>query len=81
VREKREFRRGHIPDAKLIPLPNILSDSSEFSKDQNIILVCRGGRRSTRATYLLQNRGYKNVRVLQGGMVAWEAADLLEAID
>jgi sulfate permease, SulP family len=81
VREIREFQRGHIPNAKLIPLPNILTDTSELPQDQEIILVCRGGRRSTRATYLLQNRGYKNVRVLQGGMVAWEAADLLEAID
>jgi rhodanese-related sulfurtransferase len=30
---------------------------------------------------MLQNKGYQNVRVLEGGMLAWEAAGLLEAVD
>jgi SulP family sulfate permease len=81
VREPREFRLGHIPQAQLIPLPQILSDTPDLPGNREIILVCRGGRRSTRAIRILQNKGYQNVRVLQGGMLAWEAAELLEAID
>ncbi len=81
VREPREFQRGHIPEARSIPLPKILTNASdELPQDAEIVMVCRGGRRSTRATYLLQNKGY-NVRVLRGGMLAWESAGLLEAID
>jgi SulP family sulfate permease len=81
VREPREFRLGHIPQAQLIPLPKLLSDTSDLPADREIVVVCRGGRRSTRATYALQNRGCQKVWVLQGGMLAWEAAGLLEAID
>jgi SulP family sulfate permease len=50
-------------------------------RQRKIVLVCRGGRRSERAACLLQSQGYSNVTVLQGGMLAWEAEGLLEAID
>jgi SulP family sulfate permease len=81
VREVREFRRGHVPAAILMPLPKLLLDGAELPFDRHIVFVCRGGRRSTRAAYMLHSRGYENVSVLQGGMLAWEAAGLLEAID
>lgn len=81
VREPREFKQGHIPQAQLMPLPKILLDGSGLASDQDIVLVCRSGRRSTRAAQVLQNRGHQHVRILRGGMLAWEAAGLLEAID
>jgi SulP family sulfate permease len=81
VREPREFKQGHIPDAQLIPLPTILADNVRLPNDRQIVLVCRSGRRSQRAAYALQKMGCMNVAVLDGGMVAWESADLLEAID
>lgn len=81
VREPREFKQGHIPQAQLMPLPKILANGSELASNRDIVLVCRSGRRSTRAAQMLQCRGYRNVRILRGGMLAWEAAGLLEAID
>ncbi len=81
VREPREFKQGHIPQARLMPLPQLISNASDLPYDREIVCVCRGGRRSTRATYILQSKGYQNVRVLEGGMLAWEAAGLLEAVD
>jgi SulP family sulfate permease len=82
VREPREFRRGHIPEARLIPLPRLLSDGTEdLPADREIVFVCRSGRRSTRAAHMLQGKGFDKVFVLQGGMLAWEAAELLEAVD
>jgi SulP family sulfate permease len=81
VREPREFKRGHIPEARLIPLPEMLSDPPNLPDDQEIVFVCRGGRRSTRVTHSLQRKGYQNVRVLRGGMLAWEAAGLLQAVE
>ena len=81
VREKREFSRGHIPQAQLIPLLKLFGDISQVPKDRPVVFVCRAGRRSTRATSALANQGFKNVRVLRGGMLAWEAAGLLEAVD
>jgi rhodanese-related sulfurtransferase len=34
-----------------------------------------------RAAYVLQNKGYENLKVLRGGMLAWETENLLEAVD
>jgi SulP family sulfate permease len=81
VREPREFQQGHIPQAQLIPLPKFITEKTDLPRDREIVLVCRSGRRSQRAAYLLQQNNSSNVRVLQGGMLAWEAAKLLEAID
>ncbi|MBC8497215.1 MAG: sulfate permease [Anaerolineales bacterium] len=81
VREPREFKKMHIMQAQSMPLFKLLSDSSMIPKDRQVVFVCHGGRRSTRATYLLTNQGYDNVKVLRGGMLAWEAACLIEAID
>jgi SulP family sulfate permease len=81
VREPREFQRGHIPQAQLIPLPTLLATPPDLPRDRPVVLVCRGGRRSTRAAAMFSSDGYPNVAVLEGGMLAWEAAGLLEAID
>jgi SulP family sulfate permease len=81
VREPREFKRGHVPGAQLIPLPVLLNHVDQISSNRLVVMVCRGGRRSTRATALLRERGYDNVQVLKGGMIAWENERLLEAVD
>jgi SulP family sulfate permease len=81
VREPREFKRGHIPQAQLMPLSKFLSEAPELPHDRQVVFVCESGRRSTRAAQLLSANGYDNIVVLQGGMVVWRAAGLLEAID
>jgi SulP family sulfate permease len=81
VREPREFTRGHVPEAQLVPLPELLSEAMDLPRDRLVVLVCRGGRRSTRAAHVLCCEGYDNVRILEGGLLAWEAANLLEAVD
>jgi SulP family sulfate permease len=80
VREPREFSQGHVPQAQLIPLPKIISDELDVPEDRELILVCRTGRRSIRAAQVIKQNGHSNVRILQGGMLAWEAAGLIEAI-
>jgi sulfate permease, SulP family len=81
VREPREFQQGHIPQAQLIPLPKLVAEKPVLPPDREIVVVCRSGRRSQRAAYLLKDKNGSNVRVLRGGMLAWEAAKLLEAVD
>lgn len=81
VREPREFKQGHIPDSHSVPLAAILADKPDLPIEQQIILVCRSGRRSRRAAFALNRNGYKNLAVLDGGMVAWEAAGLLAAVE
>jgi SulP family sulfate permease len=81
VREPREFARGRVPQAEIIPLPKLLSEEPDLPRDCPVVLVCQGGRRSTRAAAVLRGKGYSNVSVLRGGMQAWHAADLLEALE
>ena len=81
VREPREFAQGHVPQAELIPLLDLLTDQRKLPQDRPIVFVCGGGRRSTRVTYLYQKKGHENLRVLRGGMNAWEAAGLFEAFE
>lgn len=82
VREPREYHQGHIPKAETVPLPRILAGQHKFDleSDHQFVFVCRSGRRSRRAARSLMN-GHKNIRILSGGMLAWEAEGLLEAID
>lgn len=80
VREPREYRQGHIAEAQSIPLATILSKEVKLPTDQQIVLVCRSGRRSRRAAAALQNLGCQNIAILEGGMQAWEADSLLEAV-
>jgi len=81
VREPREYRRAHIPQSHLLPLPKVLTEAVVLPRDQRIVLACRSGRRSLRAAHALAQQGYSNVAVLDGGLMAWEAAGLLEAVD
>ncbi|MFN8454564.1 MAG: SulP family inorganic anion transporter [Anaerolineae bacterium] len=81
VREPREFKQGHIPQAQLMPLPQLLAEKPNLPSDREVVFVCRSGRRSQRAAYIMQEQTQLNVRVLQGGVLAWEAAKLLEAVE
>lgn len=81
VREPREYERGHIPGAVLVPLPELLRNGDSLPRDREIVLVCRSGRRSARAAHHLRRCGYGRVSVLQGGMLNWEACCLLEAVE
>jgi len=72
VREQHEYDSGHIPDAVLIPLPEIADRAEEelLDYDQLILVYCRSGSRSRTAAGLLETMGYTNVRDF-GGVIGW----------
>ncbi len=80
VREPREYDRAHVPGSRSVPLPKLLTDS-QLPPQRPVVLVCRGGRRSTRAAATLRKRGLDDVSALRGGMQAWERENLLEAVE
>ncbi len=67
---------GHIPQARLIPLPELDRRVAEIEtwKDRPVIVVCRVGQRSHQAAELLESRGFKGAHNMTGGMQAWRAA-------
>ena len=64
---------GHIRDSVNIPLGELADRHGELNeyKNQQLILVCRSGVRSTTAAALLTGLGFKQVYDLKGGMVSW----------
>jgi len=71
VRTPDEFAAGHIPGAKLVPLQVIESMLSELDQDQKYLVVCRSGNRSTQASGILVENGFKNIYNMTGGMNEW----------
>ncbi|GAB4427671.1 MAG: SulP family inorganic anion transporter [Anaerolineae bacterium] len=83
VREAREFERGHIPTAINRPLSGLLINASPLADLQDaveLVFVCQSGRRSQRAANVIEPVEGRQVQVLRGGMLAWEASNRLEAI-
>ena len=69
--ENADFNIGGI----LLPLGeirNMQTDIIDEWKDDEIVLYCRSGNRSGIATQILEQMGYKNVKNLSGGMLAWQ---------
>ena len=68
VRMPAEFRRGHIKEAKNVPLSQI----GQFSpaNEETIYVICHSGMRSKMAAKKLKKKGYDVVNV-RGGMSAW----------
>ena len=71
--EHAEFNIGGI----LHPLGNIRNfdvDVLEDLKDKEVICYCRSGNRSGQAAMMLESMGFKHVKNLVGGMLAWQDA-------
>ncbi len=73
VREPGEYSRGHLPNAELHPLRQIIADAESLPRDRPIYLLCRSGRRSTRAMQMLVPLGFENIYNLKGGILSWKA--------
>ncbi len=67
--ERAEFNIGgmHIPLGEV----SASIDKLIHYRDQEIVVYCRSGKRSAVAQSLLQQSGFKNVRNLEGGMLAY----------
>lgn len=75
VREPWEFEEFNL-GAQLIPLNTLVNSMNELEehKDHEIVVHCRSGARSAMAQGLLLANGFKNVRNLKGGVMAWQEA-------
>jgi rhodanese-related sulfurtransferase len=74
VREPQEYAEFNI-GAKLLPLGQVMGmqvDEIEDWKEDEVIVHCRSGKRSMQAGMMLETLGFKNVKNLEGGMMAWQ---------
>src|SRR6188508_427138 len=71
VRSPEEYAGGHLPGAVNIPVQELDRRMAEVGpRDGEVILYCRSGSRSARATELLRRHGFSRVHNL-GPMTAW----------
>jgi len=79
VRTPEEFTAGHLKNA----VNADFYDSAQFSryldsldKNNRYLVYCRSGNRSRQARKLMEEKGFTKVSDLDGGITAWQAANL-----
>jgi hydroxyacylglutathione hydrolase len=76
VRQPQEWRAGHIDDAQHITGAELPARVDEVPSERPVAVICGSGYRSSVAASLLQQRGYRQVMNVLGGMSAWKRAEL-----
>jgi adenylyltransferase/sulfurtransferase len=71
VRNPEEFQICRIPGSTLLPLPELPQRFKELNPDQEMVIHCKSGMRSLKATNFLRQQGFRNVKNLKGGILAW----------
>ncbi|MCK5390792.1 MAG: molybdopterin-synthase adenylyltransferase MoeB [Deltaproteobacteria bacterium] len=71
VREYHEYDICNIEGSVLIPLGEIADRLDELNEEDEIVVHCHHGGRSMNATRFLKDKGFKNVKNLEGGIDAW----------
>ena len=72
VRTVQEFEDEHIPNSVNIPLLKLTGTTTEFSKNQDIYIICQSGQRSKQALPILQEQyPNNNCFSVQGGLNAY----------
>lgn len=71
VRTPQEYREGHIPGSKNLPLQSLAQlDSLVEDKQTPVFVHCLSGRRSRQAVHILHSMGYSQVKNI-GGISAY----------
>lgn len=73
VRKLSEHAEARIPGSLNVAHTRLNTALDQIPKDADILVQCKGGVRSARASAYLQRKGY-NVTNLRGGFMAWEKA-------
>lgn len=77
VRSPMEYREVHLAGSRLIPLDAM--DGSSLASEltgKKVVIICRSGQRAKRAAATLAAAGVGDLAILDGGVLAWEAAGL-----
>jgi molybdopterin/thiamine biosynthesis adenylyltransferase/rhodanese-related sulfurtransferase/molybdopterin converting factor small subunit len=71
VREPHEYQICRIPGSKLIPLGEIPKRVNELNSADDIVVHCKMGGRSAKAVEFLKQAGFRKVKNMKGGILAW----------
>ncbi len=71
VREPHEVQICTIPGSHLIPLGQVTARVNELNSADEIVVYCRSGKRSGQAVEFLKKAGFRKVKNMRGGILAW----------
>ncbi len=71
VRGTSEYKNGHIEGAKHVFLGTLTENLDKIDKNQELIIHCQAGDRSSIAYSILRKNGFENVKNYSGGMKEW----------
>ena len=69
-REKNEWDSGRIEGAHFMPLSDFATASQDLDTDTPVVVYCRSGIRSMKATVFLQQKGIPAAS-MTGGILGW----------
>ncbi len=71
VRNAPEWEICHLPEARLLPLPELPARVHELSSADELVVYCKTGVRSAQAVEFLQTAGFRKLAHLAGGIDRW----------
>jgi sulfur-carrier protein adenylyltransferase/sulfurtransferase len=75
VRDPEEFHAGHVPGARNIPVNELEARLAELPAQAPLVFICLSGKRSLAACNAALRKGITAPGHLEGGMLAWAAAN------
>ena len=76
VRRPAEYDAGHAVRTSNFSLDKLANDVGKLDPDLPTYVICQGGYRSSIATSILENAGFRNINNITGGTAAWIEAGL-----
>jgi rhodanese-related sulfurtransferase len=78
LRPHADFEKGHIPGSKNVQPSQFDPESKQLAAARSlpVVLVCKAGQASAPAARRLRKAGFERVYLLDGGIAAWQQADL-----
>ena len=78
VRGASDFEKGHIAGSKNVQMTQFDPENKQLApaKSLPVVMVCKVGQTASVAAKRLRKAGFTDVAVLEGGIQAWQAADL-----
>jgi hydroxyacylglutathione hydrolase len=76
VRSPGEWKKGHVPGARHIFVPELGKRMSELDRGKPTAVYCGSGYRASIATSILKRQGFKELWNVPGSWEAWKKAKL-----
>ena len=75
VRQPDEYKEGHIPGARLLPLPELVRNMETLPSGLDLIFYCQSGARSMAASLMVEEEfAATGIYNLNGGILSWDGA-------